>query len=683
MRSKWEKKFPSKDNLFYAENLHLAKFLRSLPQTLLAYLKLPIKFINQVFSKRAVIIRPLVFILIFSWIFSGWPQIYNFPMKVEKAEAATTTKTWSFVADTESWSATNPAPTTTTPQWQSADGSPANGSLEMRITGKNKENLGRIWEVAGTWEAIFSIPAGSTITEVGSGSGNSYNYRVSEYNVGAAGNSGPFAFYDNTPTLQGTFSTATAFSGLVAWATKTGTAISVPAGLQASNSTVRFRITNDLATGNNNGAAVTLRQDQVVLTITYTPPAVDTPTFTDTTGTYNNDLSETITVASPASATICYTTDGSTPAASTPGTCSTGTTYTGAVSITATGTTLKAIGTKAGYTNSAMQSATYTLQVADPAFGTNGGSFNNDTTSTQTSTTTGAVFCQTVDGTTNPEASTPGTCSVGTTGADATVIATGKTIKALGTKANYVNSAVQTSNAFTLTVGAITSSPGPDTYTSTQSVTLNIATTTGAVAHYTTNGDAVTCSSTTYSGAFDVSVTTTVKAIGCKTNYVSDTPISDLYTIGLSTAIEVRAQNYTTSVSTVTFPQGAPETTISAPYNNIDSSGNSQTFGGAGTAKPVVTLYNGGGSTLTIWYNITTFTLGIVSSEYYLVNAKGAACADANCITESVTFDADTPTGTTIVAGAGNEKDLYLKTTLSAVAGKSGNSTLTILGEGL
>lgn len=214
----------------------------------------------------------LVFALVTIWVYSGWPQIGNFPPEVQEAQAESATKTWSFASDAESWSATNPAPTQTTPQWQSADGSPANGSLEMRIVGKNKSNSGRIWEIAGTWEAIFGIPAGSTVTEVGSGTGNSYNYRVSEYNVGAAGNSGPFEFYDNTPALQGAFSAATAFSGLVAWTTKTGAAVSVPAGLQASNSTVRFRITNDLATGNNNSAAVTLRQDQVVLTITYTLP---------------------------------------------------------------------------------------------------------------------------------------------------------------------------------------------------------------------------------------------------------------------------------------------------------------------------------------------------------------------------------------------------------------------------
>lgn len=176
-------------------------------------------------------------------------------------------------------------------------------------------------------------------------------------------------------------------------------------------------------------------------------PVVDTPAYDNGTGTYNNDVSVTITVASPASSTICYTTNGDTPAATTPGTCSTGSTYSGPVSIIATGTVLKAIGTKAGYTNSAVQSATYTL-----------------------------------------------------------------------------------------TVGAISSVPGPGTYSSTQSVTLNIATTTGAVGHYTTNGDEATCSSTTYSAPFDVSTTTTVKAIGCKTNYVNDTPISDLYTINTNSA---------------------------------------------------------------------------------------------------------------------------------------------------
>lgn len=163
------------------------------------------------------------------------------------------------------------------------------------------------------------------------------------------------------------------------------------------------------------------------------------------------------------------------------------------------------------------------------------------------------------------------------------------------------------------------------------------------------------------------------------TQEVSATPVA----VGFSIAIEVRAQDYTTSVSNIIFPESVSETTVSQPYNNIDGSGNPQTFGGTGSAKPVVTLYNGGASTLTVWYNITTFTNSVVSSEYYKINNKGASLANEGQINSAVTFDTDTTTGTTIAVGAGNEKDFYLKITLGSSAKKSGNSTLAILGEAL
>jgi hypothetical protein len=167
------------------------------------------------------------------------------------------------------------------------------------------------------------------------------------------------------------------------------------------------------------------------------------------------------------------------------------------------------------------------------------------------------------------------------------------------------------------------------------------------------------------------------------TQGVDDKTLTITGGVSFSTAIEIRAQDYTRTVSNIIFPEGGSGSTVSAPYNNIDGAGSPQSFGGAGTAKPVITLYNGSGSSLIIWYNITTFANGVVSEEYYQVNDKGAACASASCITSAVTFDADTSTAATIAAGAGNEKDLYLKTILSALAGKSGNSTLTILGEAL
>ena len=155
-----------------------------------------------------------------------------------------------------------------------------------------------------------------------------------------------------------------------------------------------------------------------------------------------------------------------------------------------------------------------------------------------------------------------------------------------------------------------------------------------------------------------------------------------------STTIEIRAQDYTTVVSEITFPQGAPGDTVSDPYNEMNGQGSAQTFGVAGTAKPVVTLVNTAAVPYVIWYNITTFTNNIVSNEYYLINDKGAACIDESAIINTVTFDQDTMSngGTTIAAtgdaGEGDLKDLYLKIALSSnQANKEGSSTLTILGE--
>jgi hypothetical protein len=86
---------------------------------------------------------------------------------------------------------------------------------------------------------------------------------------------------------------------------------------------------------------------------------VSDPSTSPGAGTYQDVVAVTLSDAT-VGATICYTTDGSTPAASTPGTCSTGTAYSSPVSLTTT-TTLKALGTLSGYTNSGVVSATYTI----------------------------------------------------------------------------------------------------------------------------------------------------------------------------------------------------------------------------------------------------------------------------------------------------------------------------------
>lgn len=86
---------------------------------------------------------------------------------------------------------------------------------------------------------------------------------------------------------------------------------------------------------------------------------VATPIFSPGAGTYPSTQSVTISTTT-GGATLCYTTDGSTPTGNGAGTCTHGTTYSGAVSVSAS-LTLKAIGTESGFTDSALASAAYVI----------------------------------------------------------------------------------------------------------------------------------------------------------------------------------------------------------------------------------------------------------------------------------------------------------------------------------
>jgi hypothetical protein len=98
---------------------------------------------------------------------------------------------------------------------------------------------------------------------------------------------------------------------------------------------------------------------------------VATPTFSPVAGTYSSTQTVTIST-STGGATLCYTTDGSTPTES-GNACYGGTTQTYTVPITVSATqTVKALGTLSGYTDSSVASAAYTITAgAAPAPATN------------------------------------------------------------------------------------------------------------------------------------------------------------------------------------------------------------------------------------------------------------------------------------------------------------------------
>src|SRR6266581_1323805 len=185
---------------------------------------------------------------------------------------------------------------------------------------------------------------------------------------------------------------------------------------------------------------------------------VATPTFSPAGGTYTGSVTVSISDAT-IGATIHYTTDGSTPTTSSP-------VYGGALTFTQT-TTLKAMAAASGMTDSAVASATYTIQqqqVATPTFSPGGGTYTGSVTVSISDATSGATIHYTTDG------STPTTSSPIYGGALTFTQTT--TLKAMAAASGMTNSAVASATytiqqqSFTLSVnktdlgsGTVTSSP--------------------------------------------------------------------------------------------------------------------------------------------------------------------------------------------------------------------------------
>lgn len=167
---------------------------------------------------------------------------------------------------------------------------------------------------------------------------------------------------------------------------------------------------------------------------------------------------------------------------------------------------------------------------ATPVLSPDAGTYNSAQTVTMTSS--GNTICYTTDGTV-PAASTPGACDsdghTSTYSSAISVSTTATTLRAIATRSGFITSGLKTA-AYTLQVAAISASPSAPYSGVATSVTLSTATS-GAVIHYRTDGTAASCSDTTYSTAISVSATTTITAIGCKTNF-ADATFSGVYTIG-------------------------------------------------------------------------------------------------------------------------------------------------------
>jgi sugar lactone lactonase YvrE len=182
---------------------------------------------------------------------------------------------------------------------------------------------------------------------------------------------------------------------------------------------------------------------------------VATPVISPATGTFSNYQTVSIT-DSTTGATICYTTTtGTTPAASN-GSCTAGSTYSGSFSMGA-GTNIQAIATLAGSTNSAIASATYTLQAAPPTLTPPGGTYVGAQSVTLSTISTGAQVYYTTNGST-PTGSAPSILY--NSGTPISVTTSGTVINAITIDDGFQNSTVSTGTyVLQFPIAALTAPP--------------------------------------------------------------------------------------------------------------------------------------------------------------------------------------------------------------------------------
>lgn len=161
-----------------------------------------------------------------------------------------------------------------------------------------------------------------------------------------------------------------------------------------------------------------------------TPPVASAPTFSPVAGTYTSAQNVTLSDTT-GGASIYYTTDGTTPTTAS-------NLYSSAISVAAT-TTIKAMATASGYSNSAVVSAAYTISLpaaATPRFSPAPGSYTSAQSVTLSDATAGASIYYTTDG------STPNASS--TLYATPISVSSTTTIQAIAIASGFANSAVAT-----------------------------------------------------------------------------------------------------------------------------------------------------------------------------------------------------------------------------------------------
>ena len=192
--------------------------------------------------------------------------------------------------------------------------------------------------------------------------------------------------------------------------------------------------------------------------------------------------------------------------------------------------TVRAMATRAGFLNSPVSSASYTVKVGAPTYSPGGGTYTSTQTVRISTVTPGATVRYTTDGTepTTVNTSMPSGSTVSVGGS--------LVLKARAFLAGWPTSDLM-AQTYTLTLAAPaapTMTPGAGTYASTQTITLSTSTT-GAVIRYTLDGTDPTFLSALYQSPISVVNGTTIKAKAFQNDRAASATTTAAYIINLST----------------------------------------------------------------------------------------------------------------------------------------------------
>jgi hypothetical protein len=169
-------------------------------------------------------------------------------------------KIFTFATNTDGWTS-SAAGNGTTGGFFDADGQTA-GSIFSRCFGRN--NNGTVtWAWTGTF-ASLGMPVGARITGY---TLCSYSHRAFAWVVGSTPTQwGALTFNDGVATR--TIMSATSYTGLTSWATKTNN-LNVSGLLLSRDTPISFNMTASVRTANNASAEVRILLDNLRLDITY------------------------------------------------------------------------------------------------------------------------------------------------------------------------------------------------------------------------------------------------------------------------------------------------------------------------------------------------------------------------------------------------------------------------------